>query len=60
MQILAVVAPPTSQDFFEYFQKRGAETKAFVPLNRIPPECRNIAAVLARSPRIEGLSDQVR
>jgi hypothetical protein len=45
LQVFAVVAPPTSQDLFRYFQKRGDETKRFVPLNRIPPECRNVASV---------------
>lgn len=50
LQIFAVVAPPTSQDFFRYFQKRGDETKNFVPLTRIPPECRNVHSVQARLP----------
>jgi hypothetical protein len=49
-QIFAVVAPPTSQDLFRYFQKRGDETKRFVPLSRIPPECRNVASVQTSFP----------
>jgi hypothetical protein len=50
LQIVAVVAPPTSQDLFRYFQKRGDETKNFVPLTRVPPECRNVHSVQARLP----------
>jgi hypothetical protein len=50
LRIFAVVAPPTSQDLFRYFQRRGDETKKFVPLNRIPPECRNTHSVQARLP----------
>jgi hypothetical protein len=40
-RIFAVVAPPTSQDLFRYFQRRGDETGTFVPLDRIPLECAN-------------------
>jgi hypothetical protein len=50
LRLYAVVAPPTSQDLFRYFQKRGDETRHFVPLNRVPPECRNIHSVQARVP----------
>lgn len=50
LRIFAVVAPPTSQDCFRYFQKRGDETKVFVPLNRVPPECRNAHSVQAKLP----------
>ena len=32
LQIVAVVAPPTSQQLFRYFQKRGDETKLYAPL----------------------------
>jgi hypothetical protein len=53
LRIFAVVAPPTSQDFFRYFQKRGDETKKFIPLNRLPPECCNTASVQARLPGME-------
>jgi len=48
LRIFAVVAPPTSQDFFRYFQRCGDETKRYSPLNRIPPECRNRHSVQAR------------
>src|ERR1700678_352188 len=34
LRIFAVIAPPTTQDLFRYFQKRGDETKNYVPLNR--------------------------
>jgi hypothetical protein len=50
LRIIAVVAPPTSQDLFRYFQKRGDETKSYVPLERVPPECSNRASVVVRLP----------
>lgn len=43
-RLIAVVAPPTSDDFFTYYQKVGMSTR-FEPLKRIPPECRNMAFV---------------
>lgn len=39
--IWAVVTPPTSCDFFEYFQRVGAK-----PLSRMPVEIRNSARVI--------------
>jgi len=50
LRILAVVAPPTSQMLFRYFQQRGDETGNYVPLKGVPPECRNTHSVQARLP----------
>jgi hypothetical protein len=44
--INAAVAPPTSQEFFEYYHACGNAK----PLSRIPEECNNFAQVLARVP----------
>jgi len=46
-KILAVVAAPTSVDFFKYYQRMGAKTD-FAGLNRVPPECKNRDSVQAR------------
>jgi hypothetical protein len=46
-KILAVVAPPTSVDFFKYYQRMGAKTD-FTGLDRVPPECKNKDSVQAR------------
>ena len=52
VRIVAVVAPPTSHDFFRYFQKLGELREwAFEPLDRIPPECTNLAWVQAKVPK---------
>lgn len=49
LRIIAVVAPPTSQDYFRYFQKLGTMREwKYEPLLRVPPECRNSDAVQAR------------
>ena len=48
-RLIAVVAPPTSHDFFMYYQTVGKKT-GFEPLKRIPPECRNVASVQAFIP----------
>jgi hypothetical protein len=45
--INAVVAPPTSQQFFEYYQQYGNAK----PLSRLPDECKNIATVSAHNPQ---------
>jgi hypothetical protein len=37
VRIVAVVAPPTSHEFFQYFQKVGDLHRNRVPLERIPP-----------------------
>jgi Predicted nucleotide-binding protein containing TIR-like domain len=47
ISIIAVVAPPTSQEFFEYYQKVVGQTKA-EPVSRIPAECRNWVRVQAQ------------
>lgn len=46
IKVIAVIAPPSSQDFFKYYQNVGQETN-YEPLERIPPECRNQAYVHA-------------
>jgi hypothetical protein len=48
LRIVALIAPPTSQQLFRYFQKRGDETKFFSPLDKIPAECQNVASVQTR------------
>jgi hypothetical protein len=53
LQIVAVVAPPSSQDLFRYYQKCGDKTKTFTPLDRIPAECNNAHSVHARLPGME-------
>jgi hypothetical protein len=50
LRIIAAVAPPTSQDFFRYFQEVGNNQNKFEPLKRMPPECRNWASVQALIP----------
>ena len=51
IRIIAVVAPPTSQDYFRYFQTVGDKHQyQYEPLKRIPAECRNIASVQAFVP----------
>jgi hypothetical protein len=51
IRIVVVVAPPTSQDFFRYYQQVGqSRGHIFEPLKRIPPECRNHASVQAFVP----------
>jgi hypothetical protein len=51
VKITAVLAPPTSQDFFRYFQKVGGlRGHEYEPLNRIPVECTNRASVQSRIP----------
>lgn len=48
--IHAVVAPPSSDDFFRYFQQVGDRLEKWVPLRRVPPECINRFTVQARKP----------
>ena len=40
-RIHAVVAPPTSDDFFKYYHNMGEICGKWVPLKRIPIECKN-------------------
>lgn len=40
LTIFAVVAPPSAQAFFEYYQKHGNATR-WSPLREIPAECNN-------------------
>jgi len=51
LQIFAVVAPPTSDELFRYYQRAGNENKKFVPLKSLPAECRNTHSVRARLPQ---------
>jgi hypothetical protein len=51
VKVVAVVAPPTSHDFFTYYQKHGSKTN-WAPLERIPAECSNQHAVQAIAPVI--------
>jgi hypothetical protein len=52
VNIIAVVAPPTSKDFFSFFQKvvdlHGIKSASLL---RVPVECVNQASVLARMPK---------
>jgi hypothetical protein len=49
IKIIATVAPPTSDQFFRYFQTTGnTNQNKFVPLSQIPVECKNIDEVQAR------------
>jgi hypothetical protein len=50
LRVVAVVAPPTAQQLFRYFQKRGDETRVYDPLDCIPAECKNMASVQTRIP----------
>jgi len=57
LQVVAVVAPPTSQQLFRYYQKLGDlrqqknESKPWhQPLDAIPAECRNVASVNTQEP----------
>ena len=47
--IVAVVAPPTSHDFFTYYHAMGLKT-GYTPLTRVPLECTNSDLVQARVP----------
>jgi hypothetical protein len=44
VKIIAIVAPPTSQQLFRYYDKVGEKT-GYEPLDAIPPECINRAHV---------------
>jgi hypothetical protein len=48
-KIVAVVAPPTSQEFFKYYQQMDNKTN-YAALNRVPVECTNRTSVDARLP----------
>lgn len=51
--IIATVAPPTSRDFFRYFQKVGNLRGAYEPLDSIPAECRNTHEVQAKKTKLD-------
>jgi hypothetical protein len=46
--IIAVIAPPTSQDYFNYFQRVGQKTQ-HEPLLRIPLECKKRHSIQAKT-----------
>jgi hypothetical protein len=48
--IVAVVAPPTTQEYFNYFQRVGPKT-SFEPILKIPPECKHRDTVQAKIPK---------
>src|ERR1051326_2293543 len=50
-RVVAVVAPPTSQMMFSYYEGHGMETK-FSPLLSVPPECSNRDEVDAMVPDV--------
>jgi hypothetical protein len=50
IKIVALVAPPTSQDFFRYYQAVGSGLPRYEPRRRVPLECKNRASVQARLP----------
>src|SRR5579862_2290469 len=52
IRIVAVVAPPTSEDFFTYYERVGREVRRgiFEPLSGVPAECVNQDSVQARVP----------
>ena len=50
LRIFAVVAPPTSQMLFRYFQERGQETNTYAALLGVPPECHNRHSVQTKLP----------
>jgi hypothetical protein len=41
VKIVAVVAPPTSIDFFRYYQNICNSGREYDPLTRLPLECTN-------------------
>jgi hypothetical protein len=47
--IVAVVASPTSHDYFTYYQRHGFKT-GWAALDRIPPDCTNQDSVQAVAP----------
>ena len=48
--IFAVIAPPTSNEYFKYFQRVGEKT-AHEPLLSLPPECKKFDVVRVKVPR---------
>jgi hypothetical protein len=48
-KIVAVVASPTSKEFFKYYQRMGSKT-GYEPLTRVPADCTNKVSVQARLP----------
>jgi hypothetical protein len=47
--IVAVIAPPTSQEYFRYFQRVGKKTD-YEPIIGIPPECKKRHTISAKVP----------
>ena len=49
--IIVAIAPPTSQDYFNYFQRMGSDFKSgYQPIARVPPECKWRDTVQAKVP----------
>jgi hypothetical protein len=58
-KIVAVVALPTSQEFFKYFRQYGRRTD-YAALNRVPVECKNVDSVDAHlEPRLKEIPDHL-
>jgi hypothetical protein len=53
LTVIAVIAPPTTQDYFNYYQQVGNKTE-YAPIFRIPPECpkRRIATLHTQVPKM--------
>jgi hypothetical protein len=49
IKVFAVIASPTSQEFFRYYERVGQKTE-YHPSDRIPAECKNQSHVLAHLP----------
>jgi hypothetical protein len=52
VKVIAVCAPPTSQDLFRYFLNVGNLRGQYEAIQRIPPECVNSDSVLVYVPKL--------
>jgi hypothetical protein len=50
VRLIAVVAPPTSQQYFRYYQSLGDKAMHFEPLDSLPIECSIQTSVQTRIP----------
>jgi hypothetical protein len=50
--IMALIAPPTTQQYFNYFQRVGKKT-GFEPLSAIPAECKWRHTIQAKVPPVK-------
>jgi hypothetical protein len=54
VRVIAVVAPPTSQQLFRYYQSVGEKLRdQFEPLDKVPPECTNQHSVQTKLPALQ-------